>query len=149
MPTGFPLASKPQRACIVGPGTTFLQFQYNPSSFKDSQGVSYAEISSLGISYPILQYTGGVTRSISFDIYVNGVAGDGGPDVVYRTRNVLESFLPKPGNMFNAPPTFLFAFGSFIKECVLESLDIEYTLFTPQLEPLEATFSVVLKVIQS
>lgn len=125
-----------------------LTFQFNPSGFVDNIGVNYNELTSAGISYPILTYGGGQTRTVSFTIYFNDKFGSG---VTQKSIAILNNYLPparKTGFQFVSPKSIIFAFGWFVKDCLLQSMQVEYLAFSPDLRPIEANVSVTLIVIQ-
>jgi len=141
-------------AYLGGHGREMKKFIYNPSNFSDSIRVNYKEISSPGISYPVITYAGGATRRISFEIYLNGralgVGDDEGAEKVKEWIAHLHAYLPPAnGSQFHVPPLIDFSFGWFVKTCVLESMDpIQYQMFTQKLQPLVAIVPVRLIIIQ-
>lgn len=123
-------------------------FLYNPSSFQDSMGVNYTEVQTCGMSYPVPVYNGGQLRTITFDIYLNDKVEAG---ITRSFISHLHNYLPparKTGYQFKAPPSFVFSFGWFVKECRLQKMDIDYTSYSPDLRPIEATVTVTLIIIQ-
>lgn len=125
-----------------------MDFLYNPSAFQDSQSVTYNELKTAGISYPIPTYGGGNQRNVTFDIYLNDRVQSGITKVFI---NKLSSHLPKArkkGYQFQPPEPLIFAFGWYVKECLLADMQIEYTAFSPELRPIEAKVTVTLAVIQ-
>lgn len=62
----------------------YIEFQYNPNAFKDDIGVEWSEIKGAGMSYPIQQYTGGKTRKVSFDLFLNDIEK---PGILRKTIN--------------------------------------------------------------
>lgn len=127
-----------------------VEFQFNPSEFTDTFGVIYNEISGAGGSYPVLVFGGGKTRTLQFTIFLDGVEK---PGSVRQMINELNSYVPQARTggdyQFHSPPTILFAFGWFVKECILESVTVRYTAFTPDLMlPLRAEAQILLKILQ-
>lgn len=123
-------------------------FLYNPSSFQDSIAVTYNEVKTCGMSYPVPVYGGGEMRTINFDIYLNDKVE---PGVTRKFISHLHGYLPpsrKKGYQFKAPPVLIFSFGWFVKDCRLQSMNIDYTAFSPDLQPIEATVNVTLLLIQ-
>ena len=123
-------------------------FLYNPSSFQDSTQIVYNEVKTCGMSYPIPVYGGGEQRRITFDIYLNDKVENG---ITRSFTSHLRGFLPperKAGYQFKAPKNIIFSFGWFVKECKLQGLDINYTAYSPDLRPIEATVSITLLIIQ-
>lgn len=123
-------------------------FLYNPSSFNDSISVTYNDLKTAGISYPIHVYGGGERRNITFDIYLNDKVE---PGITRSFMSHLHSFKPperKKGYQFHSPKICTFAFGWFVKDCYLTNMEIQYSAFSPELQPIEATVTVTLSIIQ-
>jgi hypothetical protein len=125
-----------------------MSFMYNPTAFTDSHGVNWNELQSVGMSYPVPVYGGGRQRQLTFSIYLSDKVE---PGITKRFIGNLHSYIP-PANtplyQFRSPRTIQFAFGWFVKDCKLADMQIEYTKFSPSLEPIEATVMVILNVIQ-
>ena len=124
------------------------KFLYNPTSFKDNTSINYNEVQTCGMSYPAFVYGGGQSRVLTFEIYLNDQVEKG---ITRSFISHLRTFLPperKSGYQFKAPKTLVFSFGWFVKECRLQSVDIDYTAYSPQLQPIEATATVTLLVNQ-
>lgn len=123
-------------------------FQYNPNTYNDKTSITFNEIKTPGISYPILVYGGGNTRNLSFEIYLNDKMEKGITESFIRH---LRAFIPseaKQGYQFKAPKPITFAFGQLVKDCWLVDLDITPIAFSPKLERIEATVVVTLAIIQ-
>lgn len=134
---------KPVKAKLGG-----LEFLYNPTSFHDSHTVTYNDLKTAGISYPIMTYGGGERRNITFEVYLNDKVK---PGITKKFIEHLQSYLPparKEGYQFVSPKPITFAFGWFVKDCYLTNLEIDYTAFSPDLQPIEATVQITLAVIQ-
>jgi hypothetical protein len=125
-----------------------MKFLYNPNTIQDVDSITYNDLRTAGISYPVLVYGGGESRVISFDVYLNDKVEAG---ITKKFITNLEKYLPprrKSGYQFVPPPKIQFAFGWMVLDCYLYSLQKNYTAFSPKLEPIEATLNVSLKVIQ-
>ena len=124
---------------------TVVNFIYNPTSFSDSTGVTFSELSAPGSSYPKYTYVNGQVRMITLDIYLHDHTGE----KLDKFKNFLEDFLPisTGNNKFEKPPTLIFAFGPYVKTCIMETLNREFTKFDRDLKPTEMTISLGLKVI--
>lgn len=121
-----------------------LKFKFNPSELGTSRGVEYNHTKSCGSDYPTYQYTGGGAETLSFDLYYKGTSSE-----VLNAITFLESFTPSknPTNKYNKPPTILFCFGSFMRECLLTSLEINRTMFDSNLNPTEIKVPLKLEVL--
>lgn len=127
-----------------------VEFQYNPAELNDSWGVDWGELRGAGGSYPVNVYSGGKQRVMTFTMYLDGVEKPG--SVMQMIRN-LNSYVPpaKKGGeyQFKSPPIIPLVFGWFVKDCLLDSVNVRYTAFTPDLlTPLRAEVQVTLKIIQ-
>lgn len=127
-----------------------LRFQYNPEEFNDDISVEYREIRSPGISYPIYQFVGGEPRTIEFTLFLDNMENKGGTNKVRETINYLNTFLPAANRAtrYNPPPELIFAFGWFVKPCILVAMPTRYTMFDRSLQPLRAEVDVQLRIIQ-
>lgn len=127
-----------------------LRFQYNPEEFTDDIQVEYRDIKSPGISYPIYQYIGGEPRRVEFTLFLDNMENRGGTNKVRETINYLNSFLPvaNKGARYTPPPELIFAFGWFVKTCILEAMPTRYTMFDRNLQPMRAEVDIVLKIVQ-
>lgn len=118
-------------------------FLYNPSSFSTSRSVNIGEITAPGCSYPRFQYISGGAKTINIDLFLYG-----NNDEVNSYKAFLNSFLPVESAIsFKTPPMMLFAFGSYMKKCVLEGFDEEYVSFHDDLRPKQMTIKLTLKVV--
>lgn len=122
-----------------------MNFMYNPTSISDTQSATYSELATPGMSYPEYIYSGGNSRVITFSIYLNDKVESG---VTQRFINHLQTYLPNRNIYFSKPSDIRFAFGLFVVDCKLESLQVDITKYSPTLVPIEATLTVSLKVIQ-
>jgi hypothetical protein len=130
-----------------------INFQYNPEKFNDKQSVNYSQIKSPGMSYPRYQYVGGEVRQVSFELFLDATGwsrDDMDNSPIRGMINYLNNFTPdaNSGSQFTAPPTLIFGFGWFVKECVLTNFDTDYQMFTPDLQPLRAIVTLTLSLIQ-
>lgn len=122
-----------------------MNFMYNPTNLVDSQSVNYTDLATPGMSYPEDIYSGGNARTLSFTIFLSDKVQDG---ITKKFIDNIEKYLPKKGTMFNKPNAIRFAFGLFVADCRLVTLDKDITKFSPSLVPIEANLTVVLRVIQ-
>jgi Contractile injection system tube protein len=124
------------------------KFLYNPNQIDDSNPVTYNGVKTAGMSYPVPVYGGGEQRTITFEIYLNDRVQAG---ITKSYIKHLEGFLPpkkKTGYQFKAPKKCKFAFGWLVEDCYLIDLQKSITAWTPTLQPIEATLTVTLAVIQ-
>jgi hypothetical protein len=122
-------------------------FQYNPEEIGDKQSITFAQIKSPGISYPRYQFVSGEAREINFDLFVDGMEHTNG---VQTWLTFFAGIMPwtNSNNQFSAPCPILFAFGTMVRKCLIQSIDTKYTMFDANLNPIRATFTLSLLVIQ-
>lgn len=125
-----------------------MKFLYNPNSISDSQTVTFNDLKTAGMSYPVMTYGGGERRLLNFDIYLSDKVQDG---ITKKFISNLETYLPKArkkGYQFSSPKSIRFTYGWLVKDCYLINMETNYTAFSPTLQPIEATVNVSLAVIQ-
>lgn len=109
-----------------------MQFIYNPTTFSTKRGAKYTEITSPGASYPFLQYSGGESKSLKYKLMLaNNI------NKIKEWEQFLNALLPPDKFTTNyAPPaSFIFAYGSNVMECYLNSLGLDYQYFKADLTP--------------
>lgn len=123
-----------------------LVFQFNPTSVPYSRGAEYSEIKAPLMSYPLTQYAGGTSRSFKVELFMYDRPSSG---KIEEARLKLESYLPPEYNdpEFIKPPSLTFAFGYFVKKCVLEQLEVNDELFDENGNPTQTRFTLSLKQI--
>lgn len=128
---------------VTGETKSFL---FNPSELSFSRGATYSETSSPGLSYPLTQYVRGnlITFNVPLYIYDKPYSG-----LVLEWESFLNNFVPPTINdsSYIKPNDLLICMGSFIRECVMESLETHYTEFNVALDPTEATFTLQLRQV--
>lgn len=121
-------------------------FMFNPSELEFSRGATYSEIASPGLSYPLTQYVRGnaIEFSVTLKIYDRPYTGEVG-----KWEQFFASFIPPTDNSipFQKPEGMTFVMGSFIRDCVITSLNTKYTSFTGDLLPDEAEFTLNLRQV--
>ena len=124
-------------------------FQFNPDAFHDSIGVTYNQITTAGISYPLLSYGGGAQRQISFTLYLcDRFEKNATKDWIAHLNNFLPPANRKGAYQFVAPKMIQFAFGWFVKDCYLTGMEVDYIDFSPTLQPWEANVNLTLLIPQ-
>lgn len=123
-----------------------LTFQFNPTSVPYSRTANFSDIVAPGMSYPLVQYTGGNARDFSFDVFYYDKPYSGKIDTA---RRFLEKLLPPEKNKasFTKPPTFTFAYGYFVKTLVLTGLDVEDTEMDRNGNPVMTTFTLSVRQV--
>jgi hypothetical protein len=127
---------------------------FNPERYTLNKGVQIAEIAIPGLDSPVLQFVRGqnekVTMELFFDTTQFGML-DNVRDVRTETRKIYE--LVKINRETHAPPRCklywkdqLFSFGSSLfSQCIVESVNEEFNLFSPSGVPLRAKLNVTFR----
>lgn len=123
-----------------------ITFQFNPTSVPYSRSANFAEIVSPGMSYPLTQYTNGAAREFSVEIFMYDKPYSGKID---RMRRFIEKLLPPEynTNTFQKPSTVTFAYGYFVKKCVVKSLDVNDDWLDKNGRPIKSTLTVSLRQV--
>lgn len=122
------------------------EFQYNPETLQYSRGVSYNDISAPGIPYPLTQFGQGNIRSFNVELFFYDK-----PYTQLINQKMIEigKFLTPETNVkgYKRPPIMMFVFGYFIRQCVLENLDILIEEFDYDGNPTMARFTLQLRQV--
>jgi hypothetical protein len=145
-----------------------VRAQVNPTEITFEKGVQIAEIGIPGLDAPVLQFVRGQSESLSlelfFDTTESGTAGSGVRPVTEETDRFYQLLKIDPET--HAPPILQVSWGaahhagSKMEEpwsnqnreafqCVVESVQQRFTLFSPDGVPLRATLTVKLKEYKS
>lgn len=121
-------------------------FFYNPTEIEYERSATYQEISSPGLSYPLFTYVRGNSVSFSLPLKVLDKSSEG---LIREWEEFLSKFLPPTVNegTYRKPDEVTVVMGSFIRECVVESLNTKYEEFDSDLIPTECTFSLSLRQV--
>jgi len=143
-----------------------LDVQFNPTEFSMEKAAQIAEIAIPGIDSPVLQFVRGqnekVTLELFFDTTEDGTSV-GATSVTTKTNEFYA--LVKMSGEEHAPPRCRFGWGDEFPglvnqagtvsgtrkafDCVVESIQQKFTLFSPEGVPLRATLSVSLREYKS
>jgi nucleoid-associated protein YgaU len=143
-----------------------LEVQFNPTEFSMEKAAQIAEIAIPGIDSPVLQFVRGqnekVTLELFFDTTEDGTAA-GATSVTTKTNEFYA--LVKMSGEEHAPPRCRFGWGDEFPglvnqagtvsgtrkafDCIVESIQQRFTLFSPEGVPLRATLSVSLREYKS
>jgi nucleoid-associated protein YgaU len=139
-----------------------LPVQFNPAEFSMTKGAQIAEIAIPGIDSPILQFVRGQNEKISLELFFDTTDSGSGADAVAVTTLTNEFYaLVKMSGEEHAPPRCRFGWGDEFPglinqggqvigkrkafDCIVESIQQKFTLFSPEGVPLRATLSVTLR----
>ena len=123
-----------------------MSFQYNPTNFSYSRGVTYTDISAPGMAYPNTQFVKGNVRSFPITLFFYDNPNTG---VIKKYMNFIGKFLTPETNSskYTKPPEMTFCYGYFIRRCVLEDLNITIDRIDEDGEPIQATFTLQLRQV--
>jgi nucleoid-associated protein YgaU len=139
-----------------------MDVQFNPTEYSTSKGAQIAEIAIPGIDSPILQFIRGtneqVTLELFFDTTDSGMAAG-----ARRVTELTDQFyaLVKMSGEEHAPPRCRFGWGDSFPglvhqsgavigkrktfQCIVETIQQKFTLFSPQGVPLRARLTLTLR----
>lgn len=155
-----------ERLNAQGAVVEILEVQFNPTEFSMEKAAQIAEIAIPGIDSPILQFVRGqnekVTLELFFDTTEDGTAA-GATSVTTKTDGFYA--LVKMSGEEHAPPRCRFGWGDEFPglvnqagtvsgtrkalDCIVESIQQKFTLFSPDGVPLRATLTVALREYKS
>jgi hypothetical protein len=121
-------------------------FQFNPTEFQYSRGVTYTDISAPGMCYPDTQFVKGNARSFPIELFLYDKPCTG---FIEEFMLFIGAFLTPEANVqnYSKPPSMTFCFGYFIRQCVLENLDIRVEEFDEDGEAVQARFTLQLRQV--
>lgn len=109
------------------------KFQYNPTDYSDSQSFNYSMLDSICGSYPMFTYTGTGELTFSIKVYVYGTQGE--------PQSFIDFFDSlKPKGRFDMPKQVIFAFGKYVKKCIITQIKRDFKQFNEDLSPTEMVF---------
>lgn len=133
-------------------GTTF-EVQYNPKEFKVDKSLTWEESKTQGQSGNTLQFQKGAPMTASFDLVFDTTA-DGNQNVQTTWVNSLlaltNSEVDAPSGEAKElskqrPHALMFQWGNFQMDCVIESVNVTYLMFSSSGDAVRARCSVKLK----
>ncbi len=139
-----------------------LDVQFNPTEFGATKGAQIAEIAIPGIDSPILQFIRGTNETLSLELFFDTTAHGMGAEARPVTELTDRFYaLVKMSGQDHAPPRCRFGWGDNFPglvhqsgevsgkrkafECIVESIQQKFTLFSPQGVPLRARLTLALR----
>lgn len=122
-------------------------FLYNPTDLTYTRSANYAEITSPGLSHPIVQYINGNTTNFNVSLFLYDKPYSG---LILDWEKFLDHFVPPVYNFrkgYKKPDVMLIQWSSFIEQCVAESITYNITEFSKMLEPTVCTVTLSLKTV--
>jgi|GEM_PF-206238 len=111
-----------------------LIFQFNPQEITDSRSVAFEKIQVPGLSHPVLQFTAGDGRKLSFLLEFSAVGYN--RDIMADIRWLQSLQYPQwgEGAIKSAPPRVAFVFGKLLRlRGVIASTQVTYRRWAPDL----------------
>lgn len=109
------------------------ELQYNPDNFSDDQSFHYTAIYSPCGKYPMFTYTDTGELGFSLKVFVYGVNGEPQSFI-----NFFDSL--KAQGRFDMPKQIIFAYGNYVKKCVITKMKRDFKQFNEDLTPKEVVF---------
>ncbi|HMF56772.1 MAG TPA: LysM peptidoglycan-binding domain-containing protein [Pyrinomonadaceae bacterium] len=119
-----------------------IPLRFNPTEYQLQRANNFAEIAIPGLETPPIQFVRGAGEKLTTEFLVD--TSDTLEDVRIRYVNKLRALM-NINRELHAPPIVRFIWDTQIFKGVLESLNVTYTLFTPEGVPLRAKLNVSLK----
>lgn len=136
------------RGAIVNAVTSEkLMFQFNPAEISDAKDTSYEEVVVPGLSHPMLQFTAGGARKISFALQFSAAGYK--RDVLSDIRWLQSLQYPQwgAGALKSAPPRVVLVIGKVLNlRGVVRSADVTYKRLDASMRRvLDASVNVVIE----
>ncbi|MGD2205799.1 MAG: LysM peptidoglycan-binding domain-containing protein [Anaerolineae bacterium] len=141
-----------------------LDVQFNPTELSMEKAAQIAEIAIPGIDSPILQFVRGQNEKVTLELFFDTTEASIGAASVTSKTNEFYALVKMSGKE-HAPPRCRFGWGDEfpglvnqagqvsgsrkVFDCIVESIQQKFTLFSPQGVPLRATLSVTLREYKS
>jgi len=140
---------------VVPPLSGEIECQFNPESLTISKGASWEGEESPNFNSPFLQFAGGQSATYELSLFFDSYSYDkekGSPkDVREYTNDLLRLTLRGAGKSmflvpFSFPPIVTLVWGKItLFMAVVESVQITYTMFSPEGMPIRAKADVTFK----
>jgi Contractile injection system tube protein/LysM domain len=119
-----------------------IPLRFNPTEYKVSKGNNFAEIAIPGLESPPLQFVRGAAETLTVDFLLD--TSDTLEDVRERYVTRLRGLL-RLQEKLHAPPIVAFVWDEQVFKGVIQNLNVNFTLFSPDGTPLRAQVSATLK----
>lgn len=126
----------------MGEREATVEFHFNPTEYQLQKANNFAEIAIPGLETPPIQFIRGNSEKLSVELLAD--TSDTLEDVREKYVNNLRNLLNINRDL-HAPPIVTFVWAKQEFKGVVESLNVTYTLFSPDGTPLRAKLSLVLK----
>ena len=125
-----------------------MNFLFNPETFEYSRSATYVELVAPGMSYPTTQYVRGNSRSFSVELFLYDKPSTG---IIEEQKSFIEGLLPpeENDNNYTRPPMVLFAYGNFIRKCVVEEFSNLFEEYDSWGNPTMARFTLTMRQVST
>jgi len=119
-----------------------IEFRFNPTEYQLQKANNFAEIAIPGLESPPIQFVRGASEKLTVELLA---------DTSDTLKDVREVYVNKLRGLLNirseshAPPIVNFVWSRNEFRGVVESLNVTYTLFSPEGTPLRAKLSLTMK----
>lgn len=119
-----------------------IPLKFNPTEYQLQKKNNFSDISIPGLESPPIQFVRGGSETLTAELLVD--TSDTLEDVRDRYTKKLRNLM-RIKEEVHAPPIVRFMWGSEVFKGVVESLNINYILFTPEGIPIRAKLNITLK----
>jgi hypothetical protein len=140
---------KPAAIEVIVPAKTpreIIPLRFNPTEYQIQKGNAFQEIAIPGLESPPIQYIRGNSEKLSVEVLAD--TSDSLEDVRQKYVQPVRNLLNQVPDL-HAPPIVAFTWDREVFRGVLESVQVSYTLFSPEGIPLRAKMSLVFKEYRS
>lgn len=130
---------------VFGPAGETIEVPFNPTEYTISAQNNFGEAAVVGLTQPVIQFGGGGSRSLQFELLADTLAYHGGQNVHARVVSQLESLLDLVPGLMSPPPCRVTWGAGLAFVGVLESLEARYEHFLEDGTPVRARVSVRFK----
>lgn len=126
----------------------FKRFQFNPENFEYDRAVNYVDYIAPQMAYPHTMFSGGVAREFELELFMQDrlIEPCG---IIKDYMCFIGQFLTPEENVIDwqKPPEMLFAYGYFIRKCVLTHFNIANEMMDESGTPVQSRFTLGLRQI--
>jgi nucleoid-associated protein YgaU len=122
-----------------------IDFRFNPTEYQLQKSNNFSEIAIPGLESPPIQFVRGNSEKLTVELLAD--TSDTLDDVRVKYVNKVRDLM-RINKESHAPPIVRFVWGKTVEnefKGVIDSLNVTYTLFTPEGTPLRAKLSLTLK----
>lgn len=119
-----------------------IPLRFNPTEYQIQKANTFAEIPIPGLETPPIQFIRGASEKLTAELLVD--TSDTLEDVREKYVNKLRDLM-RLNTDLHAPPIVRFTWDTEVFKGVVDSLNITYTLFTPDGVPVRAKLNLTLK----